>query len=75
MESTAEAEEEADQEMLQSQPKPELSSENQHHETFVIQEQDSAALLPSPDPVSAVAAELKDNPNILNIQDSSIPNR
>lgn len=70
MKATAKAEEEEDKEILQSEPKPEPSSENQHHETSVVQEQDSAARVPSPDPV---AAELKDK-SILNLQDS-IPNR
>ncbi|XP_056248064.1 SUN domain-containing ossification factor-like isoform X1 [Seriola aureovittata] len=72
-ESTVEAEIEADRDISQSEPEIEPSSENQHHETTGIQDQDSAALLPSSNPVSDFAAELKDSPSILNLQDN-IPN-
>ncbi|XP_018532874.1 SUN domain-containing ossification factor isoform X2 [Lates calcarifer] len=67
-EPTIETEVEVDKEISQSEPEPEPSSENQRHETSVIQDQDSAAL-----PISGYAAELKDNPSILNLQDN-IPN-
>ncbi|XP_035526583.1 SUN domain-containing ossification factor-like isoform X1 [Morone saxatilis] len=72
-EPAVEVELEAHKGISQSEPEPEHSSENQHPETFTTQYQDSASLLPSPDPVSGFAAELKDNPNILNNQEH-IPN-
>lgn len=73
-EPTAEEELEADKEISQPEPEPEQSSENQLPETPIAQDQDSPSLVPSSDAVSGFAAELKDNPNILNLQDN-IPNR
>ncbi|XP_034469713.1 SUN domain-containing ossification factor-like isoform X2 [Hippoglossus hippoglossus] len=65
-----EAETEADKEMSQSEQEPEPNSENPNHETSVVQEHDSPALLPSSDPVSGFSTELKDNPSIINLEDS-----
>lgn len=73
-EPTVEVELEADKGISQSEPEPEQSSENQHPETSITQDQDSASPLPSSDPPSGSAAELKDNPNIHNVQDN-IQNR
>ncbi|XP_070701935.1 SUN domain-containing ossification factor-like [Pempheris klunzingeri] len=72
-ESTVEEELEADKVISQPEPEPEQSSANHHPETPIAQDQDSASLLPSTDPVSGFAAELKDNPIIPNFQDN-IPN-
>ncbi|XP_040000081.1 SUN domain-containing ossification factor-like isoform X2 [Xiphias gladius] len=72
-EPTIEAEVEADNKISQSEPDPEPKSDYQHHETSVIQDQDSADLLPSSDPISGFAAEFKDNPSIPNLQ-NNIPN-
>ncbi|XP_071347815.1 SUN domain-containing ossification factor-like isoform X2 [Trachinotus anak] len=72
-ESTVELGVEADKKISQSEHEPEPSSENQHHETHDIQDQDSAAPLPSSDPVTGFAAELKGNPSILNLQDNIPP--
>lgn len=65
-----EEEMEADKGISQPEPETEHSSENQNPETSITQDQDSASLLPSSDPVSDFAAELEDNTNILNLQDN-----
>ncbi|XP_042353515.1 SUN domain-containing ossification factor-like isoform X2 [Plectropomus leopardus] len=52
----------------QSELEHEQSSENQHPETFVIQDQTPP--LPSSEPVSDFAAELEDNSDTLNLQDN-----
>lgn len=65
---------EADKGLSHPEPEPEQSSENHHPETSVHQDRDSVSPLPSLEPLSDNAAELKDIPNILNIQDN-IPNR
>ncbi|XP_031710976.1 SUN domain-containing ossification factor isoform X1 [Anarrhichthys ocellatus] len=65
---------EADKGILQPEPEPEQSSENQHPETSITLDQDSASLLPSSRPVSEFAAELEDNSNTHNLQDN-IPDR
>ncbi|XP_044076841.1 SUN domain-containing ossification factor-like isoform X2 [Siniperca chuatsi] len=72
-EPAVEVELEADKGISQPEPEPEQSSENQHPDTSITQDQDSASLLPSSDHVDGFAAELKDNPNILNLQDN-LPN-
>nr|XP_020474000.1 SUN domain-containing ossification factor-like isoform X2 [Monopterus albus] len=69
-ESTVKVELEVDKRISQPEPEPEPSSENPHHETSITQDQDSASLLPSPDHVSGLAAELKDDPSILSLQDN-----
>nr|XP_019967038.1 PREDICTED: SUN domain-containing ossification factor-like isoform X2 [Paralichthys olivaceus] len=69
-----EAEVEADKDVSQAEPEPEPSSENPNHETSVVEEHDSPALLPSSDPVSGFSTELKDNPNIITLQDSVTKN-
>lgn len=73
-EPAVEVELEAHKGLSQPEPEPEQISENQHSETSITQDQDSAPLLPSPDPLSVPAAGLRDNPAILDIQDN-IPNR
>ncbi|XP_040911198.1 SUN domain-containing ossification factor-like isoform X2 [Toxotes jaculatrix] len=69
-EPSVETEAEADMEISQSEPEPEPSLENPPHETSVIEEQNSAALLPSSDPVSGFAAEVKDSPSIPSLRDN-----
>lgn len=73
-EPAVELELEAHKGLSQPEPEPEQISENQHPETSITQDQDSAPLLPSPDPLSGPASGLSDNPDILDIQDN-IPNR
>ncbi|XP_032386475.1 SUN domain-containing ossification factor isoform X1 [Etheostoma spectabile] len=65
-----EEEMEADKGISQPEPETEQSSENQNPETSISQDQDSASLLPSAEPVSDFAAKLEDNSNILNLQDN-----
>ncbi|KAF1383452.1 hypothetical protein PFLUV_G00132040 [Perca fluviatilis] len=65
-----EEEMEADKGISQPEPETEQSPENPNPETSITQDQDSASLLPSSDPVSDVAAELEDNANILYLQDN-----
>ncbi|XP_073347557.1 SUN domain-containing ossification factor-like isoform X2 [Pagrus major] len=72
-EPAVEVELEADKGLSQPEPEPEQNSENQHPETSITEDQDPAPLLPSPDPVSGPAAGLRNNPDILDIQDN-IPN-
>ncbi|XP_036939910.1 SUN domain-containing ossification factor-like isoform X1 [Acanthopagrus latus] len=72
-EPAVELELEAHKGLSQPEPEPEQISENQHPETSITQDQDSAPLLPSPDPLSGPASGLSDNPDILDIQDN-IPN-
>ncbi|XP_062260315.1 SUN domain-containing ossification factor-like isoform X1 [Platichthys flesus] len=67
---SVEAETEAVKEMSQSEQEPEPNSEDPNHDTSVIQEHDSPALLPSSGPVSGFSTELNDNPSIINLQDS-----
>lgn len=73
-EPVVEAAVETDKGNSQPEPEPEHSSENQRPETSITQDQDSTSLLPSPEPVSGFAADLKDDPGILNLQDVNIPN-
>lgn len=73
-EPAVEVELEADKGFSQPEPEPEQISENQHPKASISQNQDSASLPSSSEPLSGYAAELKDNPNILNLQDD-IPNR
>ncbi|XP_056277079.1 SUN domain-containing ossification factor-like isoform X2 [Pseudoliparis swirei] len=65
-------EEELEADKITSQPEPESqqSSENQHPETSITPDQDSASLLPSSHFVSEFAAELEDNSNTHNLQDN-----
>ncbi|XP_070830668.1 SUN domain-containing ossification factor-like [Chaetodon trifascialis] len=69
-EPAVEVELEADKGISQPEPEPEQSSECQHPATDITEDQDSASQLPSPDPLTDSAAELKDTPNIPNIQDN-----
>lgn len=73
-EPAVEVELEADKGFSQPEPEPEQISENQHPKASISQNQDSASLQSSSEPLPGYAAELKDNPNILNLQDD-IPNR
>lgn len=73
-EATVEVELEADKRISQPEPESEQSAEKQHPETSTTQNQVSASLLPSSDPVTGFAAELKDNHNNLYLQEN-IPNR
>lgn len=65
-------EEELEADKITSQPESESqqSSENQHPETSITPDQDSASLLPSSHFVSEFAAELEDNSNTHNLQDN-----
>lgn len=72
-EATVEVELEADKGISQPEPESEQSAEKQHPETSTTQNQVSASLLPSSDPVTGFAAELKDNHNNLYLQEN-IPN-
>lgn len=65
---------EADKGISQPEPEPEQISENHHPQASVTQNQDSASLLSTPEPLSDYAAELKDDPNILDLQDN-VPDR
>ncbi|XP_063742504.1 SUN domain-containing ossification factor-like isoform X2 [Eleginops maclovinus] len=60
-----------DIEISPPEPEPEQILENPHPETSATQDQDSAALLASSEPVSDTAAEPEDNSNILNLQEST----
>lgn len=65
-ESAAEVELEADKGISQ----PEHSSESQHIEISVTQDQEHASPPPSPDSVAAFSAETNDSPSKVNLQDS-----
>ncbi|KAG8013955.1 Dynamin-3, partial [Nibea albiflora] len=67
---------EADKGLPQPEPESEQSSETHHPETSVNQDQDSASPLPSLEPLSDNAAELKDIPNdeaAPEVTDSDLP--
>lgn len=66
-------ESEVDKRVSQPEQEPEQNCESQNSETPITQDQKAASLLPSSDPLTDSAAELKENPDILNIQDN-IPN-
>lgn len=73
-EPTIEVELEAVKGLSQPEPEPEQGSENLNIVASIAQDQESALPLPSSDSVSGSAAELKDNPNIPDLQDD-IPTR
>lgn len=73
-EPAGEEELETDKDISQPEPEHEQSSENQHPETSITADEDSASLLPSSHPASEFVAVLEDDSNPHNPQDN-IPDR
>lgn len=73
-EPAGEEELETDKDISQPEPEHEQSSENQHPETSITADEDSASLLPSSHPASEFVAVLEDDSNPHNPQDN-IPDK
>lgn len=62
---------EADERVLQLEPEPEQIPENPLPEAANTQNKETVSLHSTPDPLPGSAAELKDEPNTINLQDGT----